>query len=449
MTGQAGDRETIAAIATAVGGAVAILRLSGADALAIAESCWRGSPPLHRQPPRRLCLGEILDPEGQAIDRALAVRFPAPASYTGEDMVEIHCHGGGLVARTILLHLLEAGARGAEPGEFTKRAFVNGKMDLTQAEAVADIVEAHSLMALRLGKRQLEGALGRRISTIYDRLTTALADLESQLDFPEEEIEPASKSELAATLAESAKQIDRLQASKLEGEILRHGIRLVLAGPPNVGKSSLMNAILGRDRAIVTNLPGTTRDTLEEFAHIRGIPVRLIDTAGLRQARDEVETFGIERTLAEMKEAQVVLWISSAEPAAEERDLPPDLARCPTVRVENKCDLKPDETGGEGIVRVSALTGAGLDELFDAIEKTVWRQPHAEEPEVAVAARHANLLKTALPALRDAAECIEREQLELAAVSLRTAIDAIGRIHGRTVMPDVLDRIFSRFCLGK
>ncbi len=455
MTDQASSsshHETIAAVATAAGGPIGVIRLSGADSEEIATSIWRSKFPFNQLPPRRLTLGEILSyPEGEPIDRGMAVRFPAPASYTGEDMVEIHGHGGGMAIRRILLSVLAAGARHAEPGEFTRRAFLNGKIDLTQAEAVADMIEAQSEMALQLGKRQLEGRLGTRISELYDEIQSILAEIESRLDFSEQDISFATPEKLINEVELIIKKINALQETRLEGEVLRHGIRLVLAGPPNVGKSSLMNAILGRDRAIVTKIPGTTRDTLEEFAHVRGIPVRLIDTAGIREARDSVEHAGIERTFSSMQEAQVILWIIDGGRSMEEQKMPPEFARHPVLKIINKID-QPRAVSASAIddyIKTSAVTGEGLPQLYDAIEKKVWHTPHQETPEIAVAPRHAALLTEARNALQESLQPLREEWMELAALNLRGALESIGKIHGRCVEPDILETIFSRFCIGK
>jgi tRNA modification GTPase len=446
--------DTIAAIATAVGGAVAVVRLSGPEALRITTTIWHGTRKLGERPPRCLHLGQIRAEDGAILDHAMAVRFEAPASYTGEDMVELHCHGGGLVARSVLLRVLQAGARHADPGEFTRRAFLNGKMDLTQAEAVADLIAAHSAMALRLANRQLSGTLGRRGTEIFEKLQFILSETEVRLDFPEEDLDWTTPEKLDAEICEVRKSLDDLLASRLEGEVLREGVRLVLAGPPNVGKSSLMNAMLGRDRAIVTHIPGTTRDVLEEFAHIRGIPVRIIDTAGIREAEDIIERSGIERTLASMREAQVILWVFDAAKPETDIAMPDEFEQHPCIRVGNKIDLRENsgplaDDEPHTTVYTSASKGTGLDTLFDAIERVVWDRPHSQEPEIAISARHAVLIEDAAEAADDARNCVETEQWELAAVSLRTALDAVGRIIGRTVEPDVLDTIFARFCIGK
>ncbi len=447
--------DTIAALASAVGGAVAVVRVSGPSAVAVATAAWRGKRPLSAAVPRCLTLGTVLDNDGAVIDHCLAVRFEAPASYTGEEMVEIHGHGGALSAREILLRILECGARHAEPGEFTKRAFINGKMDLTQAEAVADIINAHSTMALRLANRQLDGLLGRQVAELYQHLIFIRGEIESRLDFPDEELDWLPVPALVLRLETVREQAERLLASRREGEILRQGIRLVIAGSPNVGKSSLLNAILGRDRAIVTHIPGTTRDTLEELAHIRGIPVRLIDTAGLREAEDLVERTGIERSLATIREAQVLLWMFDASVPAADQAWPQAEHTVPIIPVGNKIDrvsalatAPPGNLGNP--VYTCAVTGDGLERLFDAIERVVWATPHWQEPEIAVSARHATLLQRACQDISDAVTCIEQEQeWELAATALRSAAEAVGRINGQTAAADILDTIFARFCIGK
>jgi tRNA modification GTPase len=418
----------------------------------IAAAVWAGRPP-GSLPPRTLSVGRVLGADGRPVDQCLIACFPRPASYTGEDMVEVHCHGGVLAARAVLLRLLEAGARHAEPGEFSKRAFLNGKMDLTQAEAVADLIEAHTDMALHLANRQLDGMLGRQLHALYDGLLHVLSEVESRLDFPEEDLDWVPVPELTRTLADRLAQVDRLLARRREGEVLRHGVRLVIAGPPNVGKSSLLNLILGRDRAIVTHIPGTTRDTLEELAHIRGIPVRLTDTAGIRESEDLVERSGVERSLSSIRAAQVVLWLFDVSQPTPENHPPPHLNHPTVLLVGNKVDKLPQpppvRTHGAGPITISALTGAGLEELFDAIEKAVWGRPHGEEPEVAVSVRHAVLLDQAGAQLADALDHIRTEEWEVAAATLRSALDAVGRVTGKTASDDLLDTVFSRFCIGK
>ena len=452
-TPAAGAADTIVACATAIGGPIAIIRLSGPAAVAIAAALWRGRRPLDQAPYRTLRLGQVATAEGTVDDQVLAVYMPGPHSYTGEDVVELHCHGGALAARLVLLGLLQRGGRHAGPGEFTQRAFLNGRLDLTQAEAVADLIAAHSSAALQLANRQLTGLLGRRVNALYDALAAQLADLESRLDFPEEELdwEPVEtvREHLARTLAE----LRQLWASRHEGEVLRQGIRLVLAGTPNVGKSSLLNAILGRDRAIVTDIPGTTRDTLEELAQVRGIPVQLTDTAGLRDSQDSLEQCGMARSRESLRTAQVVLWVFDASLPYAPQAWPDVPTAGALILVGNKKDLAERLAASPplpvGAVLVSAQTGAGLEQLFDAVEHLVWTRPHADESAVAVSARHATLIGGAIPAVEDAMERAKAQEWELAAVALRSALADLGRITGRTADPDVLHTIFSRFCIGK
>jgi tRNA modification GTPase len=445
--------DTIAAFATAVGGPIVVIRVSGPQALAIVSRVWQGHAPLAQGPHHRLRLGSVRRDSGVLDHQVMAVYMPGPHSYTGEDVVELQGHGGALGARLILLELLRQGCRHAAPGEFTQRAFLNGRIDLTQAEAVADLIAAHSESALHLANRQLDGALGRRVTALDGVLTGVLAEVESRLDFPEDDLDWLPPAELSARLAAVQSELADLLASRHEGEILREGVRLVIAGPPNVGKSSLLNAILGRDRAIVTEIPGTTRDTLEELAHIRGIPIRLTDTAGLRESVDLIERKGIERSRQSLRTAHVILWVFDASLPYREQAWETTAVTGTVILVGNKRDRlsAPPELspGAPRVVLTCALTGAGLDELFDAVEDSVWGGPRQTESELAVSARHAALLEAALPQVADAtARCCE-QRWELAAVALRSALADLGRIQGRTVDPDVLGAIFSRFCIGK
>lgn len=446
--------QTIAAIATGVGGTIAIIRISGADALELAEACWEGRQPLAAYPPRTLALGRITE-GGRTEDRAMAVYMPGPHSYTGEDVVEFHCHGGALVARTVLALLLRQGARHAEPGEFTRRAFINGKLDLTQAEAVLDVIEAQSEMALHAANRQLAGELGRRVDTLYESLTQLLGEIEVRMDFTDEDLDWQTSQQLRAQLDAGISAVEDLLRYRAEGEILRQGVRLVLAGAPNAGKSSLLNLMLGRDRAIVTDIPGTTRDTLEELAHVRGIPIQLVDTAGIREAVDAVEQQGVARSLSSIDQAQLVIWVVDVTRSLADQQLPTERLRGKgQIVVANKMDLVPgdfllDLPGDPCIVHLSARTGDGLETLFDTIEQMVWGHPHTEEPEVAINARHSNHLETAIVQLKQGREVAMQEDFDLLAINLRATLDALGHITGKTVQPDILDTIFSKFCIGK
>ncbi len=448
--------DTIAAIATGTGGAITVIRISGPDALHISNSFWRGHKNLSRENPRTMLLGKCASSDGLFSEQAIAVFFSAPNSYTGENIVEIQCHGGTLVSRKVLELCLRAGARQANPGEFTFRAFMNGKIDLTQAEGVAEIISAQSSMALNLAERQAGGIIGKTVREIRKTLVFVLSECESRLDFGEENLDWTSPDELNARLGESSGKIAGLLKYKTEGAILREGIRIVIAGKPNVGKSSMLNLLLGYDRAIVTPLPGTTRDTVEEHAVIRDIPVRLIDTAGIRDADDLIENKGIERSLASLKQAQLVLWILDpcSELQSEIGTMKNHLRNLESsIAVWNKTDLVKDPASlpdtGIDTVKVSVEKNTGIERLLDTIEKKAWGHPHSEEPEIAVSSRHAALLEDAAETIPEAVSTIAGQSWELAAVHLRSAISSLGKITGEDAFPDILDDIFSRFCIGK
>lgn len=448
--------DTICAICTGVGGAVSIIRIAGPDALKVGQKVWRGQSKLEIKNARKMLLGKIILHDGSIGDSALAVYMPGPNSYTGGEVVELHCHGGVLATRQTLDTALQAGARAAEAGEFTFRAFVNGKMDLTQAEAVCDLITAHSDMALHLAERQIQGKLSANIGELREQLVNILAECESRMDFADEDLDWTAGSVFIEELETIGAKIAKLLESGREGIVLRNGIRVVLAGKPNAGKSSLLNLLLGFDRAIVTQLPGTTRDTLEESAHLRGVPVTLIDTAGIREATDLIEGIGIDRSHQSIKQAQVVFWLLDAS----SNDIDNEIAEMNTHTVDkenliaiwNKADLAKSKTLPElpcPSVQISVLESQGIDDLLNLFEKAVWEFPHTEEPEIAVNARHAKLLEDAIEALPGAAMNLDDNDWELAAVHLRSAISALASITGEESDPDILDNIFSRFCIGK
>lgn len=457
--------DTIAALCTAPGGALAILRLSGPDALNIGRSVWRGKRQLNRASARKMLLGKA----GASPDRpgsgepCLAVFLPGPNSYTGEDTVELHSHGGNLAPRRLLDAVLCAGARSAMPGEFTRRAFLNGKMDLTQAEAVADLINAKSDRAALLAEKQLSGLLGSAVRACREPLTRLLAELEARLDFPEEELDWAAPEEYLATIANVSGSLQKMIHSAKNGVILRSGIRAVIAGRPNAGKSSLLNALLGFDRAIVTAIPGTTRDTVEEFVALRDIPVRLTDTAGLRDhASNPAEQLGIERSRDTLKSAACIFWVLDASTAdsarkAAEYFLAHQTPRVPVIALWNKTDLPstpaqlPQLPASCPALRISALTGAGLEPFLDCFAQLMWDDAPdgATVSECEVSARHAGLLSSALASLEQAAAEIGNSAWELAAFQLRNAVASLGAITGEEIIPDLLDQIFSRFCIGK
>ena len=454
--------ETISALCTIPGGAISIIRISGKDAVKLGNAVWKGKSKLSAASARTLHFGHCYCSGDKNGDPALAVFMKGPHTYTGEDVVELHCHGGALVSKNILDALINAGARPAEPGEFTFRAFMNSKMDLTQAEAVGDIISAHSDMALNLAERQMAGNLGEEIRDIRVLLLEILSECESRLDFSEEDLDWKKTEVLCKDLNSAVSQINTLLTSSREGAVLRDGVRIVIAGRPNVGKSSLLNLLLGYDRAIVTELPGTTRDTLEEYATIRGIPVKMIDTAGIREADNLIEGIGIERSFASLDQAQVIIWLMDAS-----ADLPEEFAimrehtgeRYNVISLWNKIDLLTKDVLLPGIddakqsiipvLKLSVEKSKGIEEFLDAIENCVWRGQHHGDSEMAVSSRHAALLDNALKQLLGTDENITLEEWELVAVDLRGAIFALGTITGEDADPDVLDDIFSRFCIGK
>lgn len=448
--------DAIAALATAVGGAVAIVRVSGEGAARVASSCWTGRRPLADLPAREMHLGQVHDGADTVDASVLAVRFAPPASFTGEEMVELHCHGGALVARLVLQAVFRAGARPAEPGEFTKRAFLNGQMDLTRAEAVNDLIRAQSQAAVRVANTQLRGGLASRIESAWHTCRDVLGELEAALDFPEEDDTPvAEPAELRGQLETVADDLAILIASRLEGEVVRDGVSLVIAGPPNAGKSTLLNAILGRDRAIVSDIPGTTRDTLEELAHIRNIPVRITDTAGLRDAANAIEEQGVRRSHSAIATAHLVLWVTEWDRDHRTASVPRGLTdRAQVIHVVNKIDRRPDGAADrtkDGAVCISALDGSGIDLVFDAIEEAVWSVPHHTVPDVALSERHAHATEAAAGDLRLALDALDPPLDEaVAASALRGAVGHLGCILGREVTTeDILGDIFSRFCMGK
>jgi tRNA modification GTPase len=429
-------------------GAVAMVRLSGPMALAIAAKVYRGTVATEKLAPRRVYTGEIHD-SNQKLDDVLLTYFRAPRSYTGEDVLEITCHGGVLVTRRILELFLSAGARMAGPGEFTQRAFLNGKMDLTQAEAVMDLIRAQTELALRAANEQLAGRLGAELTEVREELLTTLAHVEAYIDFPEESIDPDTGKALLNRIRELIQKLDQLLATADQGRVLRHGLRTVIYGKPNVGKSSLLNLLLGYDRAIVSEIPGTTRDTIEEVINVRGIPVRLIDTAGARATTDEVETEGVRRTRQEVEQADLILQVVDGSlPRAELRLLEPRRS----VLLLNKSDLGAhhDWKTTEGI-RFSCKERFGLEDLNKAIwDRVMGGTTRLDDVRVAINARHQACLQNARALLDTALHSLEeRKSPEFVAIELRGALDAVGEVVGRVDTEDLLGKIFSEFCIGK
>ena len=478
--------ETICAIATPMGeGGVGILRVSGEKSVEVASLLvrLRSGKSLHAISSHRLYHADLLNPAfhlnstaGQAhgsrralghggiIDEALVVVMRAPHSYTGETVVEIHCHGGPLVLQLLCESLIRSGARLAEPGEFTKRAFLNGRLDLTQAEAVLDTIRAKTEGALRVAQDQLRGSLSAEIDGLRENLIRLLAHVEAAIDFTEEDISFIQPEELARCLQATISDLDQLAESCREGRILREGVTAAIVGRPNVGKSSLLNALLRTDRAIVTAVPGTTRDVLEEVLNIRGVPVRLLDTAGIRHSEDLIEQEGVRRSWCSMERAELLLVLvdGSVPLRDEDRELIGAQGHKKKIVIVNKCDLpeKLDRSklsalhGKEPaplVVGISAKTGAGLDALRDCIRSMVLG-PDFEPGEGAMVTRlrHLSALNRAKDALGNSARSVaESLSGEFVAMDLRAAIEALGEITGAVSTDDILDRIFREFCIGK
>lgn len=452
--------DTIAAIATPSGeGGVGIVRISGPKVWVIADEMFKASIKPSMARGGTFMYGRVVDGDGSQIDDALCLIFCAPHSYTGEDTVEIQGHGGSVVLKKILRRALDAGATMAEPGEFTKRAFLNGKMDLVQAEAVADLIHARSDRAARVALEQLEGALSARFDALYDGLVAIAADIETTLDFVEDELPDDVFPALEKKLAENFDVLEHLLATWDEGRLLREGVRVVIMGRPNAGKSTLFNALLGTDRAIVTEMAGTTRDVLEEGLVLDGIPLRILDTAGLRDAECEIEREGIRRARAHSESADLAIYLIDCSCPVSEDDIE-HLARLTpekTVVVLNKADVKtPDfefDVAGFCPVEAALLMGGGLSAIRAAVVQrlAVGRDLHAPAHAV-VSERHRHLLLAARGELAQACDQLsgaEDETVALAAEHLRSALEHLGYVTGRTYHNELLDNIFSRFCIGK
>ena len=443
-------RDTIAAIATAPGrGGVGVVRVSGSNLAGFAQTLTGKA-----LKPRHAHYVELNDADGEAIDQGLALFFPGPHSFTGEDVLELHGHGGPVVMQTLLRRCVELGARLAELGEFTRRAFLNDKLDLAQAESVADLIDAGSEAAARSAVRSLSGAFSREIHALVEGLINLRMLVEATLDFPEEDIDFLEAANARGKLADLQAQLGRVQQTARQGSLLREGMHVVLIGQPNVGKSSLLNALAGDDVAIVTDIAGTTRDTVRELIHIDGVPMHVIDTAGLRETTDPVERIGIERTWAAVDKADLALLLIDSREGITAHDqailarLP---ARQPLLYVFNKIDLTGEPAGrsdehGHPTLRLSAAAGLGLAELRAELLKTVgWGGSDAGL--FLARERHLTAIRTAAEHLARAAEVWQ--QVELFAEELRIAQDTLATITGEFSADDLLGEIFSRFCIGK
>ena len=454
--------DTIAAIATGGGvSAIGIIRLSGEDAIKTVSRVFKtqNSTPVEELPDRKLVLGKLYDRKGRVIDSCLLTVSRAPGTYTGENTAELQCHGSPLVLAEGLLALFEAGARQAGPGEFTKRAFLNGRMDLSQAEAVVDIIDAETAEAAVNAAGQLGGAVTRKTGGIYDALKGVCAHFHALIDYPDDEIEEFDTGECLKTLSRAEEELSALSETFSRGRFMREGVPTAIIGKPNVGKSSLLNALLGYERAIVTAIPGTTRDTVEERCSVGGVLLRLIDTAGLRDTTDEVEKIGIERALSAAKNAELIITVTEAgeEPDAEDAAVFEAAAASGRkwLSVRNKTDIaekliSPRETeNADGEVFVSAKTGQGIDELC---EKTgeLFKVSPAPAGEILTNVRQADAVKRALSSVREAKQAAQEGFTPDAVLTdAEDAMRALGELTGQSVREDVVREIFSRFCVGK
>lgn len=443
--------DTIAALATPVGtAALALVRVSGPDTSRLAREIGGSAPPL-----RVARHVDYRDRAGQLLDGVLLTFFAAPKSYTGEDALEVSCHGNPFIAQKILGDLLARGCRPAEPGEFTQRAFLNGRMDLSQAEAVMDLIHARSERALAAANQQLRGSLGRRMSDLIDRLLLVLARIEAYIDFPDEDLPPEDRGWVREEVRRLSEDTGRLLATSHYGQLLRDGIRVVIVGEPNVGKSSLLNRLVGRDRALVSPEPGTTRDFIEERILVGPHCIRLIDTAGLNPSPAPLERLGMGKTREMMAEADVLLLVFDGS-ADNRHDFRIVDGAVPCIFILNKNDLRqyvassPAPTAGN-VVRVSAQTGEGINELLGLIhEQADALQAQLGPDAVAINERHAHTLKAATEALQAAAVRIDTAgEVELLASELRAALSAYGEITGKVDNERMLDRLFATFCIGK
>ena len=458
---EAARTDTIAAIATPLGvGGIGLVRVSGPRAVPVAQrvfvrpnglpvACLRSHYAYH---------GFVVDGQGERIDEALLCAMRQPRSYTREDVAEISCHGGVLITQRVLDAVLAQGVRVAEPGEFTRRAFLNGRLDLTQAEAVIDLINARTQASHRAAINQLDGALSRRLRTLREELIQVSVYLEAGIDFPEEDLQLVSEGELDERLAGVAAQLEALGGSFTRGRLLRDGMAVVVVGRPNVGKSSLLNAMLGRDRAIVSPQPGTTRDTIEEELSIGGVLVRLTDTAGLHTATDLIEQEGMRRarTVVERAELLIVVLDGSVALTADDHLVLAETADASRLVVRNKCDLSPswtasDLTSSGPILDVSALQQLGLPELEEAIvRQALDNEPLSQDEVLLTRARHHQSIMGALQNVRTARHGLQDEMpLECVALDVGEALQNLADVLGESIAGEVLDRIFHQFCVGK
>ena len=458
------ESQTIAAISTPPGeGGIGIIRISGPEALLIGAKILRhpSGSKIESWPERQVRLGFVVDQSGEPVDEVIYFYFKEQRSYTGEDVLEIQGHGGYQNLKKILTTIFRAGARPAEPGEFTKRAFLNGRLDLTQAEAVIDLIRARTDLAQKVALHQLQGRLAQVIQEQEEKLLALLVPIEAALDFPEDEIPDLQRAQALDEVRAVRQQLAQLLANAERGIILRDAASVVIAGRPNVGKSSLLNQLLGEERAIVTPIPGTTRDFVSEIVDLEGVPVRLIDTAGVRQSADPVEKAGVEKARQLMDEADLILAIFDAATALtpEDHELIGFLSAKPALIILNKTDL-PVKVAVEPlraafpqaqVLSISALSGEGIKDLKTRIRTAlIGAEGLEEQPVLVTRVRHKEAISEAIELLSLVAQGLEEEWSEdLLAVNLRAALEALGQISGRSVSEEIINEIFAQFCIGK
>nr|WP_330385840.1 tRNA uridine-5-carboxymethylaminomethyl(34) synthesis GTPase MnmE [Romboutsia lituseburensis] len=455
--------DTIAAIATAPGeGGIGIIRISGERSLSVAEEIFRSMSGklIKDYKTRTLVYGNIVDGD-KVIDEVLVAYMKGPNSYTAEDVIEINCHGGFISVKKILELILSKDVRLAEQGEFTKRAFLNGRIDLSQAEAIIDVIKAKTDMAHEVAQNQLEGSLSNKIKDLRMKVTEVLAHLEVAIDFSEEDVEEITYQTLEEKARELKNEIKKLYDTAESGKILRDGLKTVIVGKPNVGKSSLLNSILGENRAIVTDIPGTTRDVIEEFVNIKGIPLKIVDTAGIRETEDVVEKIGVEKSKESFNSADLVIMVldSSRQLSDEDLEILANLENKKTIVLLNKTDLeqKIEEdkirqyVDNDSIIRISALKHEGIEEIHDKIESMVYKGSIKNTSSLVITnSRHKDALLRAYESINDAISAIEQNlPYDFIEVDFKNIWDYLGYINGDTVKEDLLDTIFSNFCIGK
>lgn len=455
--------DTIAAVATGIGeGGISIIRLSGDKALKIADSIFRGKNgrSLVDINTYTMRYGHIIDKDtNEIIDEVIVSYMKGPKSFTAEDTIEINCHGGVIATNRVLEEVIKAGARVAEPGEFTKRAFLNGRIDLSQAEAVIDIIRAKTELSMKSAIAQSEGRISREITNMRNRLLGVIAHIEATVDFPEDDLEEATSEKIKVDLKEIISDLEKLISTANEGKILREGLNVVIVGKPNVGKSSLLNALLMENRAIVTDIAGTTRDVIEEYINIDGIPIKIIDTAGIRETEDIVERLGVERSKQKINEADLVILMLdiSSEFDNEDREIIDFIKDKKYILILNKVDLEAklnmceiEQLNKEQIIETSALKGTGIDKLKDIIKNMFFKGEVAANGIMITNTRHKEALIRAKEKCAAALVTLESGfSIDFASIDARDAWSSLGQITGDTMEEDLLDKIFSEFCIGK